>query len=85
MGDVGVVQRSLGGNKQFSMGTVPQRVRSFLTTLDVFLQSPGAVFSSIVLANQTNKGQTSGVGDIVMETMKIMGKTTSRHENVYLI
>ncbi len=73
MGDVGVVQKTLGGNKQYNMGTVPQRVPSFLATLDIFLQSPGAVFSSIVLADRNNKEQSS---DLLMAILKILGKNT---------
>ena len=43
IGDVGIVQDSLGGNKLYHLGMVPQRVESFLETIDVLLQMPDPV------------------------------------------
>ena len=78
MGDVGIVQKSLGGNQHFHMGLIPQRMRSFTKTLDMFLQMPGTVLSSIVPAEKDESGRGHGGADrsdnITASVMKIIGR-----------
>ena len=80
MGDVGIVQKSLGGNQHFHMGTVPQRMHSFRKTLDMLLQMPGTVFSSIVPAGKEEGSGVQGAtgaersDNLVADIMKIIGR-----------
>ncbi|XP_069122700.1 fatty acid synthase-like [Argopecten irradians] len=62
IGDVGVVLDTMGTNDTVIGGTLPQRMSSCLSTLDIFLNQPLPVMSSFVLAekaNQRSKGQNS--------------------------
>ena len=80
MGDVGIVQRDLGGNDHFHMGLVPQRMLSYLETLDYFLCMPAedVVLSSVVAADtHAADTQTSFTDDkaarIIADIIKIIG------------
>ncbi|KAF5278088.1 hypothetical protein FQR65_LT03604 [Abscondita terminalis] len=62
IGDVGLVVETMGGQDTEVGGTLPQRIASCLATMDVFLQQPQAVVSSVVLAEK-KKGK-GGSGDV---------------------
>ena len=63
IGDVGVVQDSMGGDNDTVIGgTLPQRISSCLATLDRFLNQPQPVLSSFVLADRKVKGSSEGSG-----------------------
>ena len=72
MGDVGIVQRDLGGNEHSVMGSVPQRVPSYLRTLEVLLQTPGAVLASIV--PDTENGIVIGTEGLLQSVLAILSK-----------
>ncbi|KAJ8024866.1 Fatty acid synthase [Holothuria leucospilota] len=59
IGDVGVVADSETGNDTVIIGCAAQKVRSCLSTLDLFLSIPKPVLSSFVKAR--SKGDTAGV------------------------
>ena len=71
MGDVGMVQQTLTGNQHFNLGTVPQRTRSFLRTLNIFLQTPGAVFCSVVHAEK--KDGDGSKGSLLSSILNVLG------------
>ena len=45
IGDVGVIAERMGGNDRQTVGTVPQKIKSFLGVLDSFLQSNQIILS----------------------------------------
>ena len=57
IGDVGLILETMGGNDIEVGGTLPQRMSSCLSIMDIFLQQPNAVMASMVLADK-NKGST---------------------------
>lgn len=59
IGDVGLILETMGGNDTEVGGTLPQRMSSCLSTMDLFLQQPNAVVSSMVLAEK-RKGAGDG-------------------------
>ncbi|CAG9818816.1 unnamed protein product [Phaedon cochleariae] len=59
IGDVGLILETMGGNDTEVGGTLPQRMSSCLTTMDVFLQQPHSVVASMVLAEK-KKGAGGG-------------------------
>lgn len=72
IGDVGLILETMGGNDTEVGGTLPQRMASCLTTMDVFLQQPHAVVASMVLAEKRKKGAdgnkvnlTDAIGNIL--------------------
>ena len=74
MGDVGIVIKKFGGNTFFARGSVPQRVPSFLKSLEVLMQTPSAVVAVIV---QKKPGEEEGGGDgggLVEKILRILGK-----------
>lgn len=72
IGDVGLILENMGGNDTEVGGTLPQRMSSCLSTIDMFLQQPHAVVASMVLAEK-RKGNgdanklnlTDAVGNIL--------------------
>lgn len=72
IGDVGIILETMGGNDTEVGGTLPQRMSSCLTTMDIFLQQPHPVVASMVLAEK-RKGSgdankvnvTDAVGNIL--------------------
>lgn len=60
IGDTGLVLENLGDNDTVIGGTLPQRMVSCLQTMDLFMQQPHAVLSSIVCAEK-RKDTSSGV------------------------
>ena len=79
MGDVGIVQRELGGNQHFNSSSVPQRTKSFLATLDMFMtNTSGQIYCSVVPARVQEAHSNASVGrgeNIVADVMKIIGKS----------
>ncbi|KAM9716550.1 fatty acid synthase [Menidia menidia] len=74
IGDVGVVQETMGGNDTVIGGTLPQRIASCLEVLDSFLCQPHPVMSSFVLAEQTVvKTETGNHRDLVDAVAHILG------------
>lgn len=61
IGDTGLVIESLGDNDTIIGGTLPQRMFSCLQTMDVFMQQPHAVLSSMVVAEKRKADAGSGV------------------------
>lgn len=59
IGDVGLILETMGGNDTEVGGTLPQRMSSCLSTMDLFLQQPNAVVASMVLAER-RKGSGDG-------------------------
>lgn len=60
IGDVGLILETMGGNDTEVGGTLPQRMSSCLSTIDVFLQQPNAVVASMVLAEKRKKSGSDG-------------------------
>lgn len=61
IGDTGLVIESLGDNDTVVGGTLPQRMFSCLQTMDIFMQQPHAVLSSMVVAEKRKPDGASGV------------------------
>ncbi|XP_043200491.1 fatty acid synthase-like [Amphibalanus amphitrite] len=70
IGDVGVVQDTMGGNDTVVGGTLPQRLYSCLQVLDRVLDTSGVV-SSVVLADK--KTSTAGRTSLVSTVANILG------------
>ena len=75
IGDVGVVLDSMGNNDTVIGGTLPQRMPSCLSTLEVFLNQSNPVMSSFVQAERVkSKGdQNSDKADLVQSITHILG------------
>lgn len=52
IGDVGLILETMGGNDTEVGGTLPQKMSSCLSTMDIFLQQPAPVVASMVLAEK---------------------------------
>ncbi|KAL3275414.1 hypothetical protein HHI36_020177 [Cryptolaemus montrouzieri] len=78
IGDVGLIMDTMGGNETEVGGTLPQRMASCLSTMDIFLQQPNAVVASMVLAEKHKaKGDGSQV-NLIDAIANILGlKDTS--------
>ena len=74
IGDVGVVQDTMGGNDTVVGGTLPQCITSCLTVLDTFLNQPQPVVSSLVLAEKQKKQADSGGKSLTEAVAHILGK-----------
>lgn len=61
IGDTGLVLESLGDNDTVIGGTLPQRMASCLQTMDLFMQQPYAVLSSMVCAEKRKTDSSSAV------------------------
>lgn len=72
IGDTGLVIDTLGDNETIIGGTLPQRMTSCLATMDLFLQQPHAVLSSMVVAEK-RKGDSSGDVGLVKCVANILG------------
>ena len=65
----------MGGNDTVVGGTIPQRIKSCLDTLDTFLNDHHPVLSSMVLAEKTEtaKSGSEGKTDLVLSVAHILG------------
>ncbi|CAH0546412.1 unnamed protein product [Brassicogethes aeneus] len=78
IGDVGLILETMGGNDTEVGGTLPQRMSSCLTTIDVFLQQPHAVVASMVLAEKRKAGGDANQVSLTDAVANILGlKDTS--------
>ncbi|KAG7205432.1 hypothetical protein KM043_007425 [Ampulex compressa] len=73
IGDVGLVIETMGNNETEVGGTLPQRISSCLSTMDVFLQQPHPVLASMVLADKHKAGDSSQQLNIVDAVANILG------------
>ncbi|KAI4493375.1 hypothetical protein M0802_009435 [Mischocyttarus mexicanus] len=79
IGDVGLVIDNMGNNETEIGGTLPQRISSCLSTLDVFLQQFHPVLSSVVLAEKHKSTDSSSQVTLVQAVGNILGiKDTSK-------
>lgn len=78
IGDVGLILETMGGNDTEVGGTLPQRISSCLTTLDIFLQQPHSVVASMVLAEKRkgNAGNDITLTDAVANILGIKDAST---------
>ncbi|XP_037959865.1 fatty acid synthase [Teleopsis dalmanni] len=72
IGDTGLVIENLGDNDTVIGGTLPQRMVSCLQTLDLFLQQPHPVLSSMVVAEKRKSEQSGGVS-LVASIANVLG------------
>uniref|UniRef100_A0A913I721 Fatty acid synthase n=1 Tax=Strongyloides stercoralis TaxID=6248 RepID=A0A913I721_STRER len=72
IGDVGVILENMGDNNTVVGGTLPQRMPSCLTTLDLFLSWNHPIVSSYIKADNVNK-KTSGSGNLLQTIAHILG------------
>ena len=69
-----MILNTMGGNDTEVGGTMPQRIRSCLDTLDTFLNQSYPVMSSFVLAEKETKSKSeSGKADLVLSVARILG------------
>ncbi|KAM5135188.1 fatty acid synthase-like isoform 1-T1 [Mantella aurantiaca] len=75
IGDVGIIQETMGNKDTVMRGTLPQRISACLEVLDQFLNQPYPVMSSFVLAEKTTsvKDKTSSQQDLVETVAHILG------------
>ena len=71
--DVGLIVETMGGNDTEVGGTLPQRITSCLNTMDIFLQQPHAVVSSVVLAEKRKGGAGGNELSITDAVANILG------------
>ncbi|KAJ8972225.1 hypothetical protein NQ314_000286 [Rhamnusium bicolor] len=72
IGDVGLILETMGGNNTEVGGTLPQRMSSCLSTMDLFLQQPNAVVASMVLAEK-HKGTIANQVSLTDAVANILG------------
>ncbi|KAL3877568.1 hypothetical protein ACJMK2_035265 [Sinanodonta woodiana] len=75
IGDVGLILESMGDNDTVIGGTLPQRMTSCLSTMDIFLNNAEPVVSSFVAAEKSkgHRSQSKDKGDIVQSVCHILG------------
>ncbi|XP_011311362.1 fatty acid synthase [Fopius arisanus] len=73
IGDVGLVADTMGDNDTEIGGTMPQRMFSCLATMDIFLQQPHSVLSSIVLPDKNRPGDTDNQIGLLQAVGNILG------------
>ena len=73
IGDVGVVQDTMGGNETVIGGTLPQRIQSCLSALDKFLNQSHPVVASNVLPDKTKASGGIGNTDLLRTMAHILG------------
>jgi len=73
IGDVGVVADHMGGNEAVVGGTLPQRMPSCLTAMDVFLQQQKPTVASMVLAERAGKKDGGKKVSLVEAVANILG------------
>lgn len=72
IGDVGLVAEKMGGNPTEVGGTLPQKMSSCLSTLDLLLQQPNPVLASLVLAEK-RKLEKSSQSNLLEAVANILG------------
>lgn len=85
IGDVGLIMETMGGNDTEVGGTLPQRMSSCLSTMDIFLQQPNPVVASMVLAEKrkSSGGNQVSVVDAVANILGIKdAKTVPAHASL---
>lgn len=78
IGDVGLILETMGGNDTEVGGTLPQRMSSCLATMDIFLQQPHSVVSSIVLAEKRKSGGDGNQVSLIDAVANILGIKDSK-------
>lgn len=78
IGDVGLILETMGGNDTEVGGTLPQRMSSCLATMDIFLQQPHAVVSSVVLAEKRKSGGDGNQVSLTDAVANILGIKDSK-------
>lgn len=78
IGDVGLILETMGGNDTEVGGTLPQRMSSCLATMDIFLQQPNAVVSSVVLAEKRKSGGDGNQISLIDAVSNILGIKDSK-------
>lgn len=73
IGDVGLILETMGDNETVVGGTLPQRMSSCLSTMDVFLQQPQPVLASMVLAEKRRGGSGSNQVSLLDAVANILG------------
>uniref|UniRef100_A0A1W7RAJ9 Fatty acid synthase n=1 Tax=Hadrurus spadix TaxID=141984 RepID=A0A1W7RAJ9_9SCOR len=74
IGDVGLIIETMGGNETVIGGTLPQRINSCMSVLDIFLQQNHAVVSSIVPAERKSKKKDgASKKDLLQSIAHILG------------
>ncbi|KAK9880938.1 hypothetical protein WA026_013269 [Henosepilachna vigintioctopunctata] len=73
IGDVGLILENMGGNETEVGGTLPQRMTSCLSTMDMFLQQPHAVVGSMVLAEKRKSGGDGNKVNLIDAVANILG------------
>lgn len=73
IGDVGLIAETMGGNETEVGGTLPQRMSSCLSTIDILLQQPHSVVASMVLAEKRKgpSGNNISLTDAVANVLGI--------------
>lgn len=74
IGDVGLILETMGGNETVVGGTLPQRMPSCLSTMDIFLQQPDPVLASLVLAEKQRATTNAASVSVVDAVANILGK-----------
>lgn len=73
VGDVGVVQETMGGNDVVIGGTLPQRINSCLSTLDKFLNHSASVVCSFVMAEKQGPRSDGKKVNLVEAIANVLG------------
>ncbi|XP_031841485.2 fatty acid synthase 1 [Nomia melanderi] len=74
IGDVGLILDSVGGDNDTEIGgTLPQRIRSCMETLDIFLQQPHPVLASMCVADHRKSQDSANKISIVEAIANILG------------
>ncbi|XP_030383313.1 fatty acid synthase [Scaptodrosophila lebanonensis] len=72
IGDTGLIIEHMGNNDTVVGGTLPQRMRSCLETIDFFLQQPHPVLASMVVAEKRKTEQSNRLS-LIATIANIMG------------
>lgn len=82
IGDVGLIMDSMSGDNETEVGgTLPQRMNSCLSTIDIFLQQPHPVLASLVLADRRKAGAGSSQISLPDAVANILGIKNTKNIN----
>ncbi|KAK2587686.1 hypothetical protein KPH14_003803 [Odynerus spinipes] len=81
IGDVGLILETMGDNDLEIGGTLPQRMNSCLSTMDMFLQQLHPILSSIVLAEKHKTGDGASDVSLLDTVANILGIKDSKTMN----